>query len=135
MYHIYKTDDIKIKILPFECIDNTTSTVQISIINRWKVTVKLDGDSFIFKGLYDHYGESVDPKVLYDPVKEKTGETFSIEPEAEKIVNIMFNDLQYFELSEEVYVIEFEYSNLTRKSDGLISGTIPIGRITAKVCK
>ena len=93
-------DDLKINVLPFDCIDNTTSIVQIRVINHSKNTVRLDGDSFIFKGLYNRYGEPVNPKVLYDPIKELTGEIFSIEPETEKVLNISFSDLQYFDLNE-----------------------------------
>lgn len=128
-------EEIKIAVLPFECIDGKTSVAQIRIRNTSKNIVRLDGDGFIFKGLYDMEGKSINPNVLYDPVKEMTKEIYSIDSGEEKTVSISFNDMQYFELRDEKVEIEFEYSNLIKKSDGIIRGTIPINRIVAKVCK
>ncbi|HMQ08147.1 MAG TPA: hypothetical protein PKC30_12665 [Saprospiraceae bacterium] len=128
-------NDVNITVLPLDCIDNGTSVAQLNISNRSSEAVKFDGDSFIFKGLYDRSGNLVAPNVLYDPIKEVKGKTYTIKPGEEKVLSIIFNDLQYFDLNDEEFVIEFEYSNLIRKSDQVLRGTIPIDRITAKVCK
>lgn len=128
-------EDIKIKLLPFKCISKTTSVAEISIINNGTANVKLDSDSFVFKGLYNQYGNSIYPKVLYDPVRKLTNEVFIIEPEIEKIVNIPFNDLNYFDLFDENVLIEFEYLNLTKSSGGTLIGKIQIDAINVKVCK
>lgn len=84
---------------------------------------------------YDRSGHLVDPNVLYDPIKEVRGKIYTIKSGEEKVLRIMFKDLQYFDLSDEEFAIEFEYSNVIRKSDQVLRGTIPIDRITAKVCK
>lgn len=135
MHELDNMDDLKITVLPFDCIDGKTFIAKIRISNRSKNTVHFDGDGFIFKGLYDKNGISVDPNVRYDPIKEMKGKTYSIEPGEEKSINISFNNLQYFELSDEEYIIEFEYSNLIKKSDGIIRGIIPIDRIAVRVCE
>lgn len=63
------------------------------------------------------------------------GKTYTIEPGVEKVLSILFNDLQYYDLSDREFVIEFEYSNLIRKSDSIVRGKISIDKIMTKVCK
>ena len=132
--HITSMQDVKLKIVSVECIDYYNTSIQIVVYNGSRKKVKLDKDSFILKRLYDINGNIIFPKVLYDPVKERTREVITVSIGTNKSIGITFYDLQYYDIKQEEFFIEFEYSNLINKSRGLYIGIIQIEPIKTKVC-
>jgi hypothetical protein len=134
MHQLSNIEGIKITVNPIDCIDNNTTEVNLNIQNNSGRIIRLDKDSFVFKALYSKVGEQLNPNVLYDPVIALSGKVYEIKSGKSKIVQLVFNDLEYYELPQEDFIIEFEYSNLIKKTTGIISNRIPIQGISVKHC-
>ncbi|MFV1883203.1 MAG: hypothetical protein ACMZ7B_01740 [Balneola sp.] len=128
-------ENIDIKIIDLECIDNTTSVINFSVKNNNEGSLRVNSDGFIFKGLFLDSGEEVSPRVMYDPIRFKSGDEIIVGFNEEATIEVVFHDLQYYKLDKDLsYLIEFEYLNSKKKLFKSTFERIPIKPKKTKIC-